>query len=113
MLDDRLAIIASARETYPAPRTEGDDDCTDASYCVAGAVVLSLDYADWCENPRFPGEGDFADVLCDLNPHLTEDTALEYATKVTVSNDNGDFGDAWDYARQAVCHGWPEERQQA
>lgn len=109
--------LADMRAQYPQPVSERDAPHPAGAYGVGMALMLA--HGAWARaDESFPGEGDLAHVLCDLNPHLdvpprdwtaTEgavdvEATLAYlcAEAITAANDAYDFETAWELAGRAL-----------
>ena len=95
--------IATVRAAYPAPRSYKDNDGSNASYCVGGALCL---YAgiQGDGDQHFPHRGQLALALGKLNPQLNFRSSLasRLAFSILYTNDHERYEEAWEVASQAL-----------
>ncbi len=97
--------VEEIKAKYPNPVIAPPaDEPIDGRYCVGGALCRCLGepYA------RFPSVCLIADVLMVANPRLSETRAYDFAFKITLSNDAGDFEGAWSFLDMALTWGRDE-----
>lgn len=95
--------IDTIRDLYPNPvamdRTTDPDQC----YCVGGAICLYTNTtSESGDVPTFPNEETLARALQSINDTLRARRAKDYAEDIINANDNGNFEDAWNIAREAT-----------
>ena len=95
--------IIAVRTAYPTPRSFGDNDNSDASYCVGGAICLYTELQE-VGDARFPNKDQLALVLEELNPQLSchHPFAQYMAQKIIDKSDHERYEDAWEVASQAL-----------
>ena len=88
--------IAEIRAKYPSPRDPIDDDQTIASYCVGGALCLSLGWA-W----RFPTSDMLADAIKEANLAMKL-YAIDAAMEIIRLSDACEWEAAWEKLEAAL-----------
>lgn len=100
--------IEVLRNKYPSPKAAYNQGRTLPDYCVGGALCLELctelGYLK-TKPPLFPNEELLAKALCLCNNNLPKREALALARKITLSNEEESFEDAWSALEEALDYG--------
>lgn len=92
-----MSLADDIRHHYPHPVEESLAH-EGGAYCIGGACIMFGDgrpIADYPDSDRFPDEYEFANVLQQYNPALSDRDAYEFACCITEHNDAGCFEEAW------------------
>jgi hypothetical protein len=96
------SMLKQIREKYPYPSRlpHGDESWGDESYCVGGALCQFVG-----NGIEFPTVSMLANVLCAVNKNLSDEKGGEYAFKIIMENQAGNFDSAWDVLGDALSYG--------
>ena len=99
-----MVDLADLRRQFPHPQACPADMPTSGTYCVGGALCLTVFQS--CPTP-FPAAAFLAEALRAVNHHIDATRAREFARAITSANDADDFEKAWLLMSEALIYSRP------